>query len=71
MVIEDLPLLRDRGFESGFSGVSWFGTDVNGVSWQAYIDERSDALLFVTLEDRQSKTMTREQFEGLFHGRKR
>ena len=66
LLVADIPLLRDYGFEAGFSGESWFGIDANDEHWQAYIVEGDQRLTFVRNTDRLSRYMTRETFEELF-----
>lgn len=66
LTISDISLLRDRGFEAGFSGESWFGVDKNGETWQAYIVDEDIRLTFVASNDRTSVFMERDKFEDLF-----
>lgn len=42
----DSPSLRYFGFEPGWSGSSWFGTDKDGQMWQAITDFNDGLLHF-------------------------
>jgi hypothetical protein len=66
LTLADLPLLRSKGFEPGFSGESWFGVDSTGMQWQAAAYEKDDRLTFMSTEDRTGVYMDRTTFEELF-----
>lgn len=69
MDYRDIPLLAKAGFETGFSGTSWFGKDRNGHEWQVY--EHEEMLHFRTEHGKTygpGGPMHREDFDKLFGG---
>lgn len=61
----DIPVIRSAGFQSNWSGMSWFGKDRYGKEWN--VDEDLDTgLLVFDQTGVGSKNMTREEFSDLF-----
>lgn len=65
LTVDDVQLLRDRGFTVGVFGESWFGTDKDGSQWQAYAMPHEDRFTFVG-PDRVSQYMRRSDFMEAF-----
>jgi hypothetical protein len=61
----DLPVVRATGFQSGWSGHSWFKKDRHGYEWQVIHQEDNPVLDFVS-SVRLARPMTREEFDDLF-----
>lgn len=66
LTVRDIGLLREYGFEAGFSGTTWFGKDKNGVLYQAVSTDDNDTLAFYMEETRIPTDLNREDLETCF-----
>ena len=65
----DIPLLRERGFQVGMSGHTWFGTDVAEEVWKVTETQEGDLLFAPSVRPYvfgRDKPMSREEFEWMF-----
>lgn len=65
----DIPLLRSAGFEAGFSGTTWFGSDLVEEVWQVVLLDDGNLEFRPSITDYSfgsGKPMTREEFEYMF-----
>lgn len=70
LTLEDVGVLRSKGWKAGPTGHAWYGTDKFGDVWRAYEEVSSDRLLFSVEASGKSwgptDYMTREDFDEQF-----
>ena len=69
LTLEDLGLLREKGFKAGPTGHAWYGMDSFGDVWRAFVEDTGERMMF-SVETGQvwgpSSYMKREDFDEQF-----
>lgn len=66
LTLADVPVLLKLGFEAGWSGTTWFGTDRNGVKYQVISDEEENEVYTINCGTRQRVDLQRESLYDMF-----